>query len=56
MNHRLVLISGLWDRLARYARGTVSQRMFIIGELTHVLSCDISAESGSRDRTYEGGK
>ena len=54
MNHRLVLISGLWDRLGRYARGTVSQRMFIIGELTHVLSC--GAESGGMDRTHEGGK
>jgi hypothetical protein len=33
------LLEGLWARLGRYARGTVSQRTFLIYELTHVLSC-----------------
>lgn len=39
LNFRENLLDGLWDRLARHARATVSQRMHIIFELTHVLSC-----------------
>lgn len=38
-NFRGILIQGLWDRLARTARGPASQRTFVIEELTHVLSC-----------------
>lgn len=39
-NFRAVLLEGLWGRLGRYARGTVTQRTFLIYELTHVLSCN----------------
>lgn len=39
LNYREQLLNGLWDRLARYARGSMSQRLFIVIELTHVLSC-----------------
>lgn len=38
-NFREELLQGLWDRLARHARSLPSQRVFIIYELTHVLTC-----------------
>lgn len=39
-NCRNELIERLWDRLARYARYPVSARSHLVGELTHVLTCD----------------
>lgn len=39
-NFRDTLINGLLDRLARHARAPMSQRVFIVFELTHILSCD----------------
>lgn len=55
--HRDALLEGLWGRLSRHARGTEAQRLFIIGELTHVLSCPLTTETGGkngREQNYGG--
>lgn len=39
-NYRQELLDGLYERLGRHARATIIQRMFLIRELTHVLSCE----------------
>jgi hypothetical protein len=54
-NYRKYLLDGLWDRLARYASGTASQRSFLVGEITHVLSCGSypNAEGGQDGKTRQ---
>lgn len=44
LNNAQHQIQGLWDRLGRYATGTWIQRSWLVGELTHLLSCSFYNE------------
>ena len=44
VNHRKDLLDGLWSRLGRHARGTWSQRSFLVDQITHILSCTFLTE------------
>lgn len=43
LNYREYLITGLLERLGRYARGTWAQRKFLVERLTEVLSMEIES-------------
>lgn len=37
-NYRDVLLNGLWDRLARHSRSAIAARVFLVDQITHLLS------------------
>jgi len=36
-NHTVILLDGLWQRLARNGRGSMEYRTFVIGEICRLL-------------------
>lgn len=47
-NHRQTLLEGLWGRMARAINRDREQREFLVGEITHIMSCHVPSENSGR--------